>query len=207
MGEGAMRLLFCHGFEGHPEGGKPRALRAWGHQVTAPLMYGRGWRFEDQVQTVLDAVDADPTMQVVVGSSLGGFAAAVAASRRSDRELRLLLLAPAVGLHQVWADRLGPEGLARWQATDALPYPHAGAGPVTLPWALHAECRAHAEVVVTHPLVIVHGLADAVIPVNRSVELAARSPGLRRLYAVPDGHRLMASLATVREALAHLTAP
>ena len=83
--------------------------------------------------------------------------------------------------------------------------PHAGAGPVTLPWALFEECRAHAEVSVTHPLVIVHGLSDAVIPVQRGVALAARSPGLRRLYAVPDGHRLMGSLPTVREALAYLS--
>lgn len=200
-----MKLLFCHGFEGHPDGGKPRALRAWGHEVVAPLMYSRGWRFEDQVETALEALDADPKVQTIVGSSLGGFAAAVAASRRPQRDLRLLLLAPAVGLHQVWADRLGALGLAQWEAADALPYPHAGAGPVTLPWALFEECRAHAEVSVTHPLVIVHGLSDAVIPVQRGVALAARSPGLRRLYAVPDGHRLMGSLPTVREALAYLS--
>ena len=37
-----MKLLLCRGCQGHAAGGKPQHLRADGHEVVAPLMYG-GW--------------------------------------------------------------------------------------------------------------------------------------------------------------------
>ncbi len=201
-----MNALFAHGFEGVPNGRKARYLReALGYEVVAPHMYERGWRFEDQVQVLLEAIDADRDLKLLVGSSMGGFATAVAASRRRDRDLRLLLMAPAVGLHAVWSEQLGAEAMRLWAEMGTLQYLHQGVGrDVDLPYALWTQCRDEAGVVITHPAMIIHGLHDDTVPVENAVALARRSAGVKCLYAVADGHRLLDSLPMMGEAVAKL---
>lgn len=204
-----MKVFFAHGFEGVPNGRKARHLRdKLGFEVVAPLMNQKGWRFEDQVQTVLEAIDADDDLELLVGSSMGAFAVAVAASRRRLRKLRLVLLAPAVGLHEAWLEQLGEDGMKLWADMGSLQYHHQGVGHhVELPYALFTECRDASGVVCTHPTVIVHGLHDETIPVRNALELARRSPGVRRMYAVDDGHRLLDHLSVMDEAVALLDTP
>ena len=204
-----MKILFAHGFEGVPTGRKPQHLReVLGHEVVAPLMNEKGWTFEDQVTVVCEALAEHPELQLVVGSSMGGFAASVAASRHPDRDLRLLLLAPAVGIHAAWAQRLGETGLARWRDTGFQTHFHRGRGvEVTLPYALFSQCCAHAGVVLDHPTVIIHGLQDETIAIDYALALAKRSPGVKRMYAVADGHRLQASRHLMGEAIDLLLTP
>ncbi len=201
-----MKVLFAHGFEGVPNGRKPRFLReALGYEVIAPHMYANGWRFEDQVQVLLDALDADPDIRLAVGSSMGGFAMAAAVARRPERDLRVLLMAPAVGLHQVWSEQLGDEAMSMWAEMGSLQYYHQGVGrEVLLPYALWTQCRDAAEVVLTHPTIIIHGLHDETVPVENAVALAKRSPGVTTLYAVADGHRLLDSLPLMADAARRL---
>lgn len=197
------RCLFAHGFEGVPQGRKARYLREnLGYSVEAPLLSRRGFSLEDQVAVLLETLDAAPDVRLVVGSSMGAFALAVAASRRRERDLRIVLLAPAVGLHAVWAQQMGTEGMDLWAEMGRLQYYHQGVDhEVQLPYALWTQCRDAAEVALHHPAVIVHGLQDDVIPVDNGLALARRSPGVRRFIAVPDGHRLLASLPVVGEAV------
>lgn len=199
--------LFAHGFEGVPQGRKAQYLGELGYEVVAPRMTEKGWTFEDQVSVLLEAIDARPDLRRAVGSSMGAFALAVAAARRPDRDLRLVLLAPAVGLHQTWAARLGEDGMARWAERGTLDHHHHGVGrEVALPYVLWTQCRDHAGVALVHPTVIVHGLHDDTIPVENALALARRSPGVRRLYAVDDGHRLLESLDLIGEGLGLLDA-
>jgi pimeloyl-ACP methyl ester carboxylesterase len=196
--------LFAHGFEGVPQGRKARYLHeTLGYSVEAPLLSQKGFSLENQVDVLLEALDAAPAVRLLVGSSLGAFSAAVAASRRPERDLRLVLLAPAVGLHAVWATQLGAEGMALWAEEGRLQYRHQGVdADVQLPYSLWTQCRDAAEVALHHPTVIIHGLQDEVIPVENGLALARRSPGCRRFIAVPDGHRLLASLPLLGEAAA-----
>ncbi len=198
-----MKIVFAHGFEGVPTGSKPRYLsETLGHEVVAPLRNARGWTFEDQVSAVTDAMDAHPDAQLLVGSSMGGFAVSVAASRHPDRDLRVLLMAPAVGIHEVWAEALGEMGMGRWSDSGTRTHFHRGRGAeVQLPYARWTQCLDAAGVTLTHPSVIIHGLQDETISVDYAVALARRSPGLRRLYAVPDGHRLQASRHLMADAI------
>lgn len=198
-----MRAFFAHGFEGQPGGTKARYLYdVLGLDVVSPALFARGWGFEDQVSVILDHLDADPDLTLVVGSSMGGFAAAVAASRRPERPLRLVLLAPAVGLHRLWAERLGAEGMDTWRQMGTLLYRHQGVGrDIQIPWRMYAEAEAAAEVALSHPAIVIHGLDDDVVPMANSVALAQRSPGLRRLVLTPDGHRLLDSLPVMTEAV------
>ncbi len=197
-----MKCLFAHGFEGVPNGHKPRYLREQlGYEVTAPFMPSRGWSLEDHVSVLLEAIDADPELRLVVGSSFGAFALSIATTRRPERDFRVVLMAPAVGIHEVWAKMLGPEGLATWEEMGSLQYHHKGVGgDVQLPWSLWTQCKAFAGVALSHPTAIVHGLTDDTIPVESAVALAKASPGLKRFYAVPDGHRLLESLHVMAEA-------
>jgi len=195
--------LFAHGFEGVPGGRKTAYLRErLGLQVSAPHMTTLGWTFEDQVAVLLDAIDRDPELKLLVGSSMGGFATAVAASRRPDRDLRVVLMAPAVGIHQVWADQLGEDGMKLWAEMGRIQYHHKGVGQdVMLPYRLWTQSLANAGVALEHPLVVVHGVDDDVIPIERALAFAKASPGLRRFSGVRDGHRLLESLDVMAEGI------
>lgn len=198
-----MLVLFAHGFEGVPTGRKPVYIREkLGAEVIAPSMSKLGWTFRDQVDVLLETLDARRDLRVIVGSSMGGFAAAVAASRRRDRDLRVVLMAPAVGVHRMWADQLGEEGMRIWEEMGTIDYRHQGVDhDVALPYELWRQCRDAAHVIVEHPCVVIHGKADDVIPVEYTLELAKRSPGIRRLHVVDDGHRLLHHLDLMADAI------
>ncbi len=72
---------------------------------------------------------------------------------------------------------------------------------VELPYTLWSECRDAADVVLEHPTVIIHGLHDETIAIDYAVALARRSPGVRRLYGVADGHRLQNSRHLMADAI------
>ena len=203
-----MKILFAHGFEGSCSGTKPRYLRdTLGHEVIAPTMYARGWTFEGHVDMVLDTLDQHRDIDIVVGSSMGGFASAVALSQRPDRSVRAVLLAPAVGIHEAWADDLGQAGMRDWAETGTRRYLHRGLDEyLDLPYDFWCQCRDAAGVGVTHPCIIVHGIDDTVVPIERSEALQARSSGVIDLVRVDDGHRLHKALPQMESVLARLMA-
>lgn len=83
-----MKVLFCHGLEGSPTGRKVQALRAAGHDVTAPELPRD---FAEAVRLATDAAKGD-RFDLLVGSSRGGAVAMVLARTRL---VPLVLLAPA----------------------------------------------------------------------------------------------------------------
>lgn len=199
-------LFFAHGFEGSPKGPKPAYLRDKGHALYAPQMNAGGLGFEEQVAVVIDALASEPRIHTLIGSSMGGLACAVAAERLHHAgkrpDLSLILLAPAINVHQTFARRLGAEAMKAWQAHGTLPYPHEGFGEtVPLPWRLYEECEAAASVVIHHPCAIIHGKTDDVVDPRAVLELALRSPGVTRMQLVDDDHRLLKSLPLVDEIL------
>jgi len=91
-----MRLLFCHGLEGTPQGRKVQALRAAGIDVLAPDFQGMSLAERvDHLARVLTELGDEPL--VLAGSSYGGAVAAWTVMQHPGRFAGLLLLAPAVG--------------------------------------------------------------------------------------------------------------
>ncbi|MBW2258013.1 MAG: alpha/beta hydrolase, partial [Deltaproteobacteria bacterium] len=94
-------VVLAHGLEGHPQGTKAQTLMAAGLQVVAPD--GRGQPLAQRIVGIEEAVAANPGA-VLVGSSYGGLAAVVVASRMPDRLRAMVLCAPALGRREAPVD-------------------------------------------------------------------------------------------------------
>ncbi len=158
-------VVFAHGLEGRPDGRKGTALREAGFKLVAPD--GRNRSLADRVRG-LEAALRTSSDVVLVGSSYGGLAAVVVASRQPERLRGLVLLAPAL----VWSEPPVDD-------PDAL----------TVPSAL--------------PCIVIHGTRDEVIPIQKSRDLARRSPHIQ-LWERADDHVLRRSLPQLITAVRQL---
>ncbi|MEE2755091.1 MAG: YqiA/YcfP family alpha/beta fold hydrolase [Myxococcota bacterium] len=200
------KVIFAHGFEGRPNGRKATYLRdSLGMEVVAPTLHSQGWCFSDHVSVLSETLDLHPEISLLVGSSMGGLASAVALSNRPSDAYKTILLAPAFGVHESFRNRLGEKAFSQWSSSGFIQYQHAAVGGlVDLPFSFWTECRAASRTVIEANTVIIHGAHDAVIPLSESVSVARRSPGVLSLFQADDDHRLAGSLALIRDALAVL---
>jgi pimeloyl-ACP methyl ester carboxylesterase len=128
-----------------------------------------------------------------MGSSLGGYLAALAASRSAGVE-RLFLLAPAFRLAERWLSRLSAEELRRWKE-EGLEVDHFATGrrrrigydfmEDARRWPPFPEVRV--------PSLCIAGKRDEVVPLADVEQWVARTPAAR-LVVVDDDHQLLASL-------------
>jgi uncharacterized protein len=196
------RVVYLHGFASGPTSSKARYFRqlceAAGHTVEVPdLAEGD---FEHLTVTgQLSAIEraAGGGAVTLMGSSLGGYLAALHASQHSEVE-RLVLLAPAFGLGRRWAERIGPEEVAKWRRDGSIPIYHYGEQreiPLRFDFledALRYEDYPDAR----QPALIFHGLHDDVVPAEASQEFCARHPEAR-LELLDSGHELLDVLDTM----------
>ena len=201
-----MRILFAHGFEGSPSGSKPTYFQEHlGHQVIAPLLHAEGWTIKNQASVLLQALDADDDIDVLVGSSMGGLAASIVSSWRPERQIGLLLLAPAFGRISTFVDGLTVTEQARWREEGIHPYHHHGVGAtIDLPWSFIEEGANLEWTLPQHPTIIIHGREDDLVPLENSLEVAHRSSCVMSVHSPHDGHRLKDSHEQMAMALERL---
>src|SRR5437763_17186667 len=120
----SLRFVYLHGFASSPESRKAHffgeQLRRLGLIVNVPdLAEGDFERLTISAQLrVIERVSGlNPT--ILIGSSLGGYLAALYAARHPEVD-RLVLLAPAFDFHRLWMAQLGPKQLATWRETGAI---------------------------------------------------------------------------------------
>jgi pimeloyl-ACP methyl ester carboxylesterase len=106
-------VLYLHGFASSPDGRKSRgvaeALAPFGIRIVAIDLNVPSFAaldFDAAVAYAVETAAAEPP-QAIVGSSLGGLMA-LAAIRRGVT-VPAVLIAPALGIHDLWLDRL-PDG-------------------------------------------------------------------------------------------------
>jgi pimeloyl-ACP methyl ester carboxylesterase len=87
-------------------------------------------RMLDQLDRAMAAADGEPA--ALIGSSLGGTLAILAASSFGPRVDRLVLLAPAVMFAKEGHHLLPPERVAEWRRAGRLPFFHHGEGAETM---------------------------------------------------------------------------
>jgi uncharacterized protein len=189
-------VIYLHGFASGPFSNKARyfrqRLQAAGFSVTVPdLAEGNfeGLTLSGQLE-VIDRAQAGESVSLI-GSSMGGYLAALYAARHAEVE-RAVLLAPAFGFARQWAERLGPDALEAWRRSGAVDVFHYGQGRnCALGYQLMEDAARYEDYPdLRQPCLIFHGVHDDVVPVRYSEEFAASRENVE-LHAVDSGHELL----------------
>jgi uncharacterized protein len=199
------RLLYLHGFASGPGSSKGVALAR--HYEAKGLPVERldlrvpsmeRLRLSEMLEVVRRAVGGPTDRAVLMGSSLGGLAAARAAER-DPRVAAVVLLAPAFGFVGTWEERLGPEAWAAWKLEGREVQDYAAGGSVRVDFGFiedAARLESAGPPRVSVPTLIVHGKDDETVPVRVSRDWARGRPNVR-LVETDDGHELKASLPVI----------
>ena len=190
-----MKILFAHGLEGSPNGSKPTWMKeSLGWEIICPEMSKNGWTIADQTEVIAEAISKNEDIDVIMGSSYGGLAIANASERFVERNLRLVLLAPAFGLADNFRSVAGEEGLTEWENTGSRQYFHHGFGhEVEFGWDFITSADEMSWPNLHHPTIILHGSQDDIVPIESSRKVS-ESNELVEIIEVEDGHRLADSL-------------
>jgi pimeloyl-ACP methyl ester carboxylesterase len=208
-------LLYLHGFASGPSSHKARVLSerfaAAGVRVTVPDLTPGADGFERSSPSSMLGVaerllaGAEPP-HALIGSSLGGYLSAVAASRDPSIE-RLVLLAPAFRLFERWSARLTPAELADWRADGLETMHYASNRKRRIGWGFFEDAKGFPPFPeVRVPTLCIAGTRDDTVPLADVEAFVARTPSAR-LVAVDDGHDLAASLERIYEEARTFLAP
>lgn len=190
-----LRVLYLHGFASGPASRKAcffaAKLKDQGMHLEIPdLARGDFRRLTITAQLKLVAATLAGRPAVIIGSSLGGYLAALYAASHPEIE-RLVLLAPAFDFNRLWRHGLGPERLAAWRREGFLPIFHYGEDremPLDFEF-LNDAARFPPFPHFHQPALILHGNQDPAVPVCNSLLFAAAHPQIRvRRFA--SGHEL-----------------
>jgi pimeloyl-ACP methyl ester carboxylesterase len=132
----------------------------------------------------------------LIGSSLGGTLAILAAAKFASRVERLVLMAPAVMFAKPGHHLLPPERIDEWRRRGALPFFHyADNTERDLNFAFYEDSLRYDAftTVFQQPALIFQGLHDASVD-HRTVEAFARTRSNVTLSLLDDDHQLIASL-------------
>ena len=177
-------IVYLHGFasgtqskKGHYFHGKFSGV---GAEVFQPELVEGDFR-DTTVSAQLEAVgqavrEHEPCL--LVGSSLGGYLAALYASRRPDLVPALVLLAPAFDFVRRWANRLGKEQMDAWKQSGEMPVYHYGRDePASIGYGFFEDALGHDPYPpAPQPTMIFHGRHDDLVDPEVSVQYARDKP-------------------------------
>jgi uncharacterized protein len=195
-----LRVLYLHGFASSPASHKASffkgRLASLGVRLKIPeLCEGNFERLTitgqlNVIERIIGTSRSNNERIVLIGSSLGGYLAALYASRHSE-VARLILLAPAFAFSELWTNELGPERLGLWRKNGTMPVFHYGEGrEAPIGYQLMEDARAYEPFPrFRQPAVIFHGTQDRVVPVQYSLRFAQAHENVR-LVQLESGHEL-----------------
>jgi len=190
------RIVYLHGFASGPTSKKAQFFRArfaqLGIGVGIPdLADGNFERLTltGQLNVIERACSGEPV--TLIGSSMGGYLAALFAARHAEVE-KLVLMAPAFCFSTRWPQTLGQATMDEWQRSGILKVFHYGQGrTVELGYQLIEDGRQYEDYPqVRQPTLIFHGKKDTVVPADLSIQFAGGRP-LVQLYLMESGHELL----------------
>lgn len=201
-----MHGIYLHGFGSGPKTAKGTAL---GKRLAGVLASYRipdleaGDFFSLTMERILERAvlalaelpdDGKPVL--LIGSSLGGYTAALlAAQERIPRVAGMLLIAPAFGFSEHWAERLGAEAVAAWRSTGQRPFFHFASEreqPLGVGFLTSCERLPGFPLPPEFPVVIVHGRRDDTVDWRMSRRYADQEGDIE-LHLVDGDHRLTES--------------
>jgi pimeloyl-ACP methyl ester carboxylesterase len=191
-----MNLIYLHGFASGSQSSKAQFFRRRFEEIGIAMQIpdlGEG-NFEGLTITgqlrVIERCAAGDDVRLI-GSSMGGYLAALYAARHAQ-VTKLVLLAPAFGFARRWPLMLGADKLAEWRRTGWLPVYHYGdkmerrVGYELLEDAARYEDYPQ----ISQPALLFHGRQDDVVPVEYSEEFSKRHPQVK-LRVLESGHELI----------------
>jgi pimeloyl-ACP methyl ester carboxylesterase len=196
-------VLYFHGFGSGPKTAKGTAVGKRLADVTTSyaipdLEAGDFFsltmdRICERAAAAVAALPDDGAPVLVIGSSLGGYTAALlAAQGRIPRADALLLIAPAFGFGERWAERLGTAGVAEWRRTGQRMFFHYASEreqPLGVGFLDSAERLPGFPVAPEIPVVIIHGRRDDTVDWQQSRRYADQDANIE-FHLVDGDHRL-----------------
>jgi pimeloyl-ACP methyl ester carboxylesterase len=166
----------------------------------------------DDARAVLDSLTAGP--QILVGSSMGGWIAALLALARPERAAGALFIAPAPDFTEalIWARMTGPERDEILKHGRLIEHSQYSPEPSIITRALIEDGRKHlildAPIAIRCPIRIVQGMADPDVPWRHALafaecletddlEVTLLKAGDHRLSKPHELARILAALETL----------
>src|SRR5271170_5749169 len=187
------RFVYLHGFASSPGSRKARffaeRFRELGIGLEIPdLAEGdfRNLTLTAQLNVIARTSRDEPVS--LIGSSMGGYLAALYAARHPEVE-NLVLLAPAFSFASRWPETLGERAMEQWKRTNTLKVFHYSEGrEVELGYQLIEDARQYeAYPDVTQPALIFQGKQDTVVPPEYAVRFADQHTNAR-LHLMDSDH-------------------
>jgi len=173
------RFVYLHGFASSPSSRKARFFEARFHELGMGLEIPdlaednfRNLTLSAQLNLVGRLCGGEPVS--LIGSSMGGYLAALYAARHDEVE-KLVLLAPAFSFASRWPETLGEQKMEQWKRTNTLRVFHYAEGrEVELGYQLIEDALQYeAYPDYTQPALIFQGVHDTVVPPEYAETFAA----------------------------------
>lgn len=191
-------ILYLHGFASSPNSRKGRFFLDCFSQVGADvhipeLVTGPFEKTTLSAQReVVERSAAEVRPCLIVGSSLGGYLAALHASRHPELRCGVVLLAPAFDFVRRWSDRLGKSCIDAWKQEGTLSVYHYGEqGMSPLGYRFYQDAlQFEPSPAVNQPVLIFHGKYDEVVEPAVSMEFSRKNPDVE-LELLDSDHQLL----------------
>lgn len=191
-----MRYVYLHGFASGPASTKAHAflnaLEARRIHLEIPALDGGDFEHltvSGQLSVLESLLAGEPAR--LIGSSLGGYLAALYASTHPEVS-RIVLLAPAFDFAHLFQRSTPPEALTRWRESGwADVFHHSTGAPRPIHYGLLEDAHQYpATPEFPQSALIFHGTADDVVPIALSRAFARTHPNVE-LIELPSGHELV----------------
>ena len=196
-------VVYLHGFASGPGSKKARffgdRFAARGVPFLVPdLAAGNFSRLTLSGQLAVVGEAVGRRRVTLMGSSMGGYLAALFASANPQQVGRAVLMAPAFDFAARWRARLGEPGFSEWERSGTLPVFHYGEGrQMDVGFELYSDATSYAAFPrLTQPVLVFHGVRDDVVPASLSESFSDLNPGAR-LRRLDSNHELLDVTETI----------
>jgi pimeloyl-ACP methyl ester carboxylesterase len=199
-------LIYLHGFASSARSTKAsyfgERLREYGRTLRCPDFNEPDFAtltLTRMLHRLEREIAGDGEAATLIGSSLGGTLAILAAASFAGRVDRLVLLAPAVKFAKEGHHLLPPERVAEWRRAGRLPFFHYGEGRERmLNFSFYEDSFRYNsfDAKFEQPTLVFQGVRDASVD-PRTVEDFARERPNVRLSLLEDDHQLTGSLPRI----------
>jgi hypothetical protein len=190
-----MNIVYLHGFASGPSSSKAvffaRKFEEVGMRIQIPALDEGDFEnltITRQLEVINKAVAGRSV--TLIGSSMGGYLAALFAARHQNVE-KLVLLAPAFDFGRRLPEVLSGSDVAEWKRVGRRRVFHyAAGGERDLSYRLIEDASTYESYPdARQPTLILHGREDQTVPLTYSQEFASRHPNAR-VIELDSGHEM-----------------